>query len=136
MTEIRRVDGVMLSPDDAYTLAESLRLFGMVLSRQGSRLTPRIERLRTQLVIAADARTDAETRTSVPVDDWLPLSAHDLFDTDTAARVLGCSAGNVRDLARRGHYRLTSPAAGGYLKRTPCECGQREQADNDGNGAQ
>lgn len=103
MTDIRAVEGVMLSVRDAKDLADAISHLGALAAERGSRLTARMVDLRTQLLTAiSDGGTDDDARTSVPQGDWMPLSAHDLLDTATAARLLGCTTGNVRDLARRG----------------------------------
>jgi len=102
VTDIRRVDGILISTDDARTLAEALRQFGAVLAHQGSRLTARMERLRAQLITASDVSTGVSVRPSVPEQGSVPSLTNDTIGATEAARLLGCSPGNVRDLARRG----------------------------------
>lgn len=100
---IQRVDGVVLSQEDARTLVEALDVFRNVLRRQGSRPTERLESLHNRLISAVHVRkTDADVSDSSSSGESGQSSDHDLVDTATAAALLGCSQANARDLARRG----------------------------------
>ncbi len=104
--DIQRVDAaVLLSPGAVSILVSGLAALEQLAGLRGARLTPSLRSLAAQLAEAAaptDAGTDAYARTSVPPGPWLALSSHDLLDSEEAAAMLGCSASNVRDLARRG----------------------------------
>ncbi|MHA4852446.1 helix-turn-helix domain-containing protein [Rhodococcus sp. MSC1_016] len=103
MGEIQRLDGVFLSRADARTLVEALTLFRDLLPRMGSRPTARLDQLRIQLASAVRA-SDSDARVSDSADNADPRAwfGHEFIDTAAAATLLGCSAANVRDLARRG----------------------------------
>ncbi|QII05905.1 helix-turn-helix domain-containing protein [Rhodococcoides fascians A25f] len=105
MSDIRRVVGVILTAEDARTLAEAMNLFVNLLRRNGSRPTPKLELLRSQLESAADVReSDANVRLSGEIGPEGASSGRDL-DTATAAAILGSTPAAVRDLARRGSIR-------------------------------
>lgn len=111
--EVLRLDAtVVLTPGSARVLLELVRRYGEVLRTRGTRFTPAVVGLLAQLEeVTADGDPAVGARTSVPQPEWLPLSAHDLLSTAQAAAVLGCTPGNVRDLARRGA--LPAHRAGG-----------------------
>jgi excisionase family DNA binding protein len=103
--------GLYLTVDDAAYLAEFLdhvcrnmhpspRLadFARRLKKSCAALTPAQENRRNHLRGVHSEPDMSEHR------------AYDLVDTDEAARLLGCSAANVRDLVRRG--RLPAQRAG------------------------
>ena len=100
---IQRLGGVVVSDDDARTLLDALTVFRSVLLRQGSRPTAKLDSLHARLVAAVG---DSETGAGARVPDGRGGSAasfaHELLDSDAAAQLLGCTAANVRDLARRG----------------------------------
>jgi excisionase family DNA binding protein len=101
---VQRVDAaVLLTPGAARVLVELVNRYAQTLRTRGARFTPGVAALLAQLEeVTADAGTDANARTPVGQHHWQALSAHDLLSTMEAAALLGCSAGNVRDLARRG----------------------------------
>lgn len=102
--EVLRVDAaVLLTPEAARVMVDLARRYEWVIAARGARLAAPYAALLAQLEEAsADGAPDADARTSVPPAPWLALSAHDLVSTVEAATLLGCSPGNVRDLARRG----------------------------------
>lgn len=102
--EVLRVDAaVLLTPAAARVLVDLARRYERVIAARGARLAAPYAGLLAQVEeAAADGSPDADARTPVPPAPWLALSAHDLVSTVEAATLLGCTAGNVRDLARRG----------------------------------
>lgn len=107
---------VLLDSNDAAYVAEALSRFFKVLSDQGSRPSQ-------QLVDTQSKLRKAAVSASVSVQNEGPrvrsLGQHhdppqgglyDLVDSVAAARILGCTPANVRDLARRG--RLPAHRAG------------------------
>lgn len=98
---------VVISPRAALLLVAAVRALEAAHVNRGARLTAALAAVVAQLDEAAavgrtDGGTDADARASDPPRSWAPLCAHDLLDTRQAAAALGCSPGNVRDLARRG----------------------------------
>lgn len=103
MSEIRRLEGVYLSPEDATTLADALAYCEDALIKTGRQWTPRMQALRSALAAAAYvSRTDGGARKLADQARADSLLGHEFVDTVTAAQVLGCTPANVRDLARRG----------------------------------
>lgn len=70
-------------------------------------------RLRKAVVRVSEntANTDVDVRKVDEQQDSGDIAPYDLVDTAEAARILGCTPGNVRDLARRG--RIPRHRAGG-----------------------
>lgn len=107
---IERVDGVIISADEVRVLVDALGVFRAVVRGQGARPTARLESLHTRLRAALGTpKTDADVReTYARVSDPTGNAGrgssfgHDVVDTATAAQLLGTSAANARDLARRG----------------------------------
>lgn len=99
---------VLLDAADAAYLCSALDQFSHVLSQHGMRPTEPFKAARARLakavahVSVSPRNSDADAR--VVGNEQVPVDAgpYDLVDTDEAARILGCSTGNVRDLARRG----------------------------------
>ncbi|WP_373938514.1 helix-turn-helix domain-containing protein [Rhodococcus qingshengii] len=112
MTEIRRIDGVVLSNEDARDLADALVMFTHVLRQVGSKAGPKVIRLRSQLLTAVGV---SKTASSASLSEGVAADGrrlrHDLISTTEAGAILGCSAANVRDLAKRG--RLDGQLVGG-----------------------
>lgn len=119
---IERIAGVLLDPADADYLARALVLFEEVLAKQGSRPSPRLVDLERRLTRATSDATRSPTgeNVSAATDSTQRevLSAYEFLDSERAANILGCTPGNVRDLARRGrlpavhtHGRWLYPAA-------------------------
>lgn len=103
--------GVYLTVDDAGYLADALDHVCRT-AHPSARLADLARRLRKSC--AALTPTQEIGRNHLrDVQSELDVSDHrayDLLDTDEAARLLGCSAANVRDLVRRG--RLPGHRAG------------------------
>ncbi|MEC4763361.1 helix-turn-helix domain-containing protein [Mycobacterium sherrisii] len=97
------VSGVLVDADDAAYLCRALELLPKLFAAQGSRPTPRLEAVTDRLrkAVAAARKTDAHTRPTAAHADWDDDMAYELLDSDAAAALLGCTPGNVRDLARR-----------------------------------
>lgn len=112
---IEKVSGVLLDAADADYLARALALFEEVLAKQGSRPSPRLVDLERRLSRASSDATRSTTGGYVSgakdSADRDALSAYEFVDTERAANILGCTPGNVRDLARRG--RLPAIRSGG-----------------------
>ena len=112
---IEKVSGVLLDAADADYLARALALFEEVLAKQGSRPSPRLVDLERRLSRASSDATRSTTSGYVSgakdSADRDALSAYEFVDTERAANILGCTPGNVRDLARRG--RLPAVRSGG-----------------------
>lgn len=119
---IEKVSGVLLDAADADYLARALALFEEVLAKQGSRPSPRLVDLERRLSRASSDATRSTTGENVSgaTDSTQRevLSAYEFLDSERAADILGCTPGNVRDLARRGripaihtHGRWLYPAA-------------------------
>lgn len=102
MGEVRRLDGVYLAPEDARTLADALAYCEDALIKTGRQWTPKMRRLQSDITAACVSGTDADARKLADRTRATSLLGHEFVDTATAARILGCSPGNVRDLARRG----------------------------------
>lgn len=103
VTDIRRLDGVFVDSEDARKIVRALRLFHGMLPKVGSRPTEEFEELLARLGTAVHASIPA-VHASESTDGAHSLQSfdHEFVDTITAARVLGCTPGNVRDRARRG----------------------------------
>lgn len=99
---------VVLDVEDAAFLAEALRHDFAALQGCGIRPSPRVSLLQTTLAKSvADAsestqNTGADARCVGAQHDSGDTALYDLVDTQGAARILGCSQSNVRDLGRRG----------------------------------
>jgi hypothetical protein len=97
---ITRVTGVLLDADDARYLADLLDHL-CITARPSARLAHVAARLRK----SCDSLTPTQgnrLRGVQPEPDASQHAPYDLVDTDEAARLLGCSPANVRDLIRRG----------------------------------
>ena len=112
---IEKVSGVLLDASDADYLARAMKLLAALLAKQGSRPSPRLVDLERRLSRASSDATRSATSgyASGAKDsaDRDALSAYEFVDTERAANILGCTPGNVRDLARRG--RLPAIRSGG-----------------------
>jgi hypothetical protein len=108
---------VLLDSNDAAYIAEALARFFSVLTEHGSRPSQQLAeaqaKLRKAAASASDSRTDASGCVRIVGGQQGSLHAgeYDLVDSVQAARILGCTAANVRDLGRRG--RLPAHRAGG-----------------------
>ncbi|SOX53703.1 DNA-binding protein [Mycobacterium ahvazicum] len=105
---IERVAGTLITPDDADYVLRALQLLTDLLGKQGSRPTPRLaavtDRIAKTVVSTDVSRPNVSGNVRNPRVQ--PNSGDDtgyaLIDTAAAARILGCTPGNVRDLRRRG----------------------------------
>ncbi|MFN6549497.1 helix-turn-helix domain-containing protein [Mycolicibacterium septicum] len=111
---------VLLDSNDAAYLAAALGRLSDALAGHGLRPSEQLVALRTKLAKACASASDstpdtcADIRTVGAQQDSQHTALYDLVDTDEAARILGCTPANVRDLARRG--RLPAHRAGrGWL---------------------
>ncbi|AUM17200.1 MULTISPECIES: helix-turn-helix domain-containing protein [Rhodococcus] len=104
----RLVAGLLLDTADARFLAACLEQLLRLLAERRLQPTPRVRALARLLTSATDSGRG--TPEPAPADD-LSVSSHELVDTVTAARILGCTPENVRSLCRRG--RLDAQQAGG-----------------------
>lgn len=102
MTDVRRLDGVYLSPEVAKDVADALAYCEDALIKTGRQWTPKMRRIQSNLVAACVSQTDASARKLADKARSSPLLGHEFVDTITAAEVLGCSPANVRYLVRRG----------------------------------
>lgn len=102
MTDVRRLDGVYLSPEVAKDVADALAYCEDALIKTGRQWTPKMRRIQSDLVAACVSQTDASARKLADKPRSSPLLGHEFVDTITAAEVLGCSPANVRYLVRRG----------------------------------
>lgn len=103
---------VLLDSNDARYVAEALARFLVVLGEHGLRASPTLLDAEARLRKAAVGASDS-TRSASGVGGHLSSShsgMYDLVDSVEAARILGCTPQNVRDLARRG--RLPAHRAG------------------------
>ncbi|ORW02483.1 helix-turn-helix domain-containing protein [Mycobacterium kyorinense] len=103
--------GLYLTVDDAAYLADFLDHVCRSM-RPSPRLADFARRLRKSCAALTPAQENGRNHlrgvhSELDVSDH---AAYDLVDTDEAARLLGCSAANVRDLVRRG--RLPARRAG------------------------
>lgn len=114
---IERVSGVLLDHADASYLAEAMhQVFGAMAS---CGLTPRPawvsaqQKLAKACVGASESGRDthADAREVGAQQDSTHTALYDLVDTNEAAKILGCTAANVRDLRRR--KRIPAHHAGG-----------------------
>lgn len=112
---IEKVSGVLLDASDADYLARAMKLLAALLAKQDSRPSPRLVDLERRLSRASSDATRSTTGGYVSgakdSADRDALSAYEFVDTERAANILGCTPGNVRDLARRG--RLPAIRSGG-----------------------
>jgi excisionase family DNA binding protein len=114
---IEHVAGTLLSSEDADYVAKALDLLRGILTDQGSRPTPRLdavaEKLRRTVAKTgvSGPKTGADARFVASQGNSADHQGYAFVDTDQAARILGCSTNNVRDLARRGA--LPARQAGG-----------------------
>jgi hypothetical protein len=105
---ISRLNGVLLDVDDAAYLAETLKQDFAALAGVGIRPSERVTELQRKLVkaVANASESSRDTHVDVRLIGEQPDSAHtalyDLVDSGEAARILGCTPANVRDLGRRG----------------------------------
>ncbi|AFM16989.1 hypothetical protein Mycch_2206 [Mycolicibacterium chubuense NBB4] len=127
---IDRVNGVVLEAVDAKYLLDALDVL-----LQGRRASPRladfIDRLRrtAEKLSPAQENTHATVREIGGPHDSGHAGLYDLVDSSEAARILGCTPANVRDLARRG--RLPRHRAGGrwlYPARSVAALAERRAA--------
>lgn len=105
---IERVSGILLDYDDAAYIVKALELMPRLFAAQGSRPTPRLEAVTDRLRRKTDAPTDVSARNSgVGVRDQGAQGnscndmGYEIIDTTDVARILQCTPGNARDLARR-----------------------------------
>ena len=103
MSVVRLPGGdVVLTPGQAARLVAALAACQKLARGHGARLPVDVRRLATDLAAAAGTTEP----TAGHDDDGV---VHDLIDTATAARILGCTPRNVRSLVARGrltgHYR-------------------------------
>lgn len=109
---IERVNGVLLAPEDARYLLDAL---DALLSDR--RASPRLADFVARLRRSAGKLSSTQDDTCVDVSkvgaqrDSVHTATYDLVDSGEAARILGCTPANVRDLASRG--RLPRYQAGG-----------------------
>jgi excisionase family DNA binding protein len=126
---IQRVAGVLLDADEATYLCHALDLLAQLMAEQRdvhgqptpSQPTPRLVATTAKLrrTVASLALRDpapddgrcpeppAQTASlRAPQRDSVDAGPHDL-GTGEAARIIGCTPGNVRDLARRGRLAAT-----------------------------
>ena len=113
---IEKVSGVLLDASDADYLARAVKLLAAFLdAKEGSQPSSRLVDLERRLSRASSDATRSTTGGYVSgakdSADRDALSAYEFVDTERAAAILGCTPGNVRDLARRG--RLTALHSGG-----------------------
>lgn len=109
---IQRVSGILVSPDDAAYLAGALDHLCKVIRDNGQQPRPRLESLHTKL-----RKTSVVTGVSASTVSACCASAEDSGDdaeygtvtTAEAARIIGRTPGNVRDLARRSRIRAQHP---------------------------
>lgn len=100
---IERVSGVLLDTDEARYLLDALDT--LLLGRTPTaRLNVFIERLRrsTGKLAIAQENTPPSARKVDVQQDSSHIALYDLVGSREAARILGCTQANVRDLARRG----------------------------------
>lgn len=109
---ITGIKGVILIDTlDADYLVQTLNHDFAALAKQGLRPSERVMELHRCLTKAvANASDPAENACAhvshVGTDaDSSQTAPYDLVDTGEAARILGCTPANVRDLARRGRLR-------------------------------
>lgn len=125
---------VLLDSEAAGYLAEALSRFFAVLSEHGSRPSAQLvdaqAKLRNAAVSASGSARNGSTSVSYVGGrrGSVHSGAYDLVDSGEAARILGCTPANVRDLARRG--RLPSHRAGGRWLYPAAAVEQRAQAAN------
>ena len=113
---IEKVSGVLLDASDADYLARAVKLLAAFLdAKEGSQPSSRLVDLERRLSRASSDATRSTTGGYVSgakdSADRDALSAYEFVDTERAANILGCTPGNVRDLARRG--RLPAVRSGG-----------------------
>lgn len=111
---------VLLDSNDAAYLTEALGRLSDALSGHGLRPSEQLVAFRSKLAKACASASDSGRNTDVDVrtvgaqQDSAHIALYDLVDSGEAARILGCTPANVRDLARRG--RLPAHRAGrGWL---------------------
>jgi excisionase family DNA binding protein len=118
---IERLSGVVLDGDDLLFVARALDLLTKLMAEQRdpngnptpSTPTPRLESVASKLrrAVTNGSRTEANTSAGVtPVDGATHDSPREVT-TDAAARILGCTPRNARDLAAR--KRLPARRSGG-----------------------
>ncbi|KUI13456.1 hypothetical protein AU191_16840 [Mycolicibacterium acapulense] len=103
--------GVYLTVDDAAYLADVLDHVCRTV-HPSARLADLARRLRKSCVALTPTQESSRNhlRDVHSEPDVSHHAAYDLLDTDEAARLLNCSAANIRDLVRRG--RLPAHRAG------------------------
>ncbi|WP_161987428.1 helix-turn-helix domain-containing protein [Prescottella subtropica] len=109
MTDLVQIRGTVIDDDTASFLAASLRLLIRVLDEQRRRPVPRVFTLERQL--ACSAKHSVDVTGQDPVFSAGAVSTTNLLDTETAAKILDCTAENIRALCRR--RRLPAQRAGG-----------------------
>lgn len=110
---IQRFTGVLLDTEEAGYVARALDLLAQLLAGQRSQPTPKLASVTAKLHKAAE-NASASGRTG-SISGSLRATQHDsdndadyaTVGTGEAARILGCTPGNVRDLARRGRLTVT-----------------------------
>ncbi|WP_276137312.1 helix-turn-helix domain-containing protein [Rhodococcus sp. T2V] len=95
---------IAISLDDAREIVAAIDVLETLARPKGSSLSHTVHGIRSQLAsLSTDAGPDAHVRTSGPNDLAALTARHDEFiPTDQAAELLGCTAANVRYLARAG----------------------------------
>ncbi|MDO0975989.1 helix-turn-helix domain-containing protein [Mycolicibacterium frederiksbergense] len=100
---IERVSGVLLHSDDARYLLDALDAL-LIGRTPTARLGVFIERLRrnAEKLAPTQENTSLNARNVDLQQNSGHIAQYDLVDSAEAARILGCTPANVRDLARRG----------------------------------
>lgn len=98
---IERVAGVLLGPGDVAYLVDALDAL-LRDRRPSAQLADVIARLRRAKLALTQENACVHVREVGAQDDSAQTAAYDLIASAEAAAILGCTAANVRDLARRG----------------------------------
>lgn len=104
----RPVEGVLLTRAEVEFIAVALTRLSEVAFQANQRVHPAVVDMRDKLRHAVTVSpADADAGTSVQETAWFQDVSYDYVhhehvDTAEAARIIGCSAANVRDLCRRG----------------------------------
>jgi hypothetical protein len=101
---IERVEGVMLGADDAAFLIEmfeQLRKRGLNVAGRLADFEARLRKACANVSSRAE-NSCADVSKVGEQQDSGHAAPYDLVDSGEAARILGCTSANVRDLARRG----------------------------------
>lgn len=107
---IQRFTGLLLDVDDAAYLAGALTGYCEILREDGKQPRPRLEALRTKLTsVITDVSASNVKSCGAHGEDPGHDAGYATVTTAEAARILGTTPGNVRDLARRGRLRAQRP---------------------------